>query len=288
MRTERDELSVALEGLRNRPVVEESRDYARRWERSSARVASVRRSVFGPAGALLAAGIIACLGYYGLSSSNAAKSVIATHVGETRAIVLDDGTRMVLDTRSRVKVKYSAAARDIELLEGQAHFEVAHDIHRPFRVHTNTVEVVAVGTAFDVAALPSRTTVTLIEGRVNVRAISGVSAAGPRVEMLAPGQQWGVDSAGQLIGEKEVKIANVTAWQRGNIVIDDAPLADALAIMNRYSNTRIEVRDPALQGRHVSGAFRIGDVETEAVVLERYFGLKEISHSKDEIVLERP
>jgi transmembrane sensor len=146
---------------------------------------------------------------------------------------------------------------------------------------------VAVGTAFDVAALPLRTTVTLIEGRVKVRAISGSSAAGPRVEMVTPGQQWGIDSAGQLLAEKEVKVANVTAWQRGNVVIDDAPLADAVAIMNRYSNTRIVVRDASVQARHVSGTFRIGDVETETVVLERYFGLKEISHSDDQIVLDR-
>ena len=182
----------------------------------------------------------------------------------------------------------SATARDLGegLLEGRP-FEVAHDAARPFRVHDHSVEVVAVSTAFDVAALPLRTTVTLIEGRVKVRAISGSSAAGPRVEMVTPGQQWGIDSAGQLLAEKEVKVANVTAWQRGNVVIDDAPLADAVAIMNRYSNTRIVVRDASVQARHVSGTFRIGDVETETVVLERYFGLKEISHSDDQIVLDR-
>lgn len=287
MRTEKDELSAALEGLRNRPVVTESRDYARRWERSNARMVSLRGKVLGPAGALLAVGIMVCLGYFGLPALYGAKSVIATRVGETQALALDDGTRMVLDTGSRVKVTFSAAARDIELLEGQAHFEVAHDANRPFRVHTKAVEVVAVGTAFDIAALPAGTTVTLIEGRVKVRAISGTSAAGSKVEMLTPGEQWGVDSTGQPLDEKEVKIADVTAWQRGHVVIDDAPLTEALAIMNRYSNTHIVVRDPSLQTRHVSGAFRIGDVETEAVVLERYFGLEEISHSDDEIILGR-
>jgi transmembrane sensor len=237
--------------------------------------------------ALLVVGIIACLGYFERPSLYGAKNVIATHVGETQAVALDDGTRMVLDTGSRVKVTFSAAARDIELLEGQAHFEVTHDANRPFRVHTKTVEVVAVGTAFDIAALPAGTTVTLIEGRVKVGAISGTAEAGPRVEMSTPGEQWGVDSAGQLLDEKEVKIADVTAWQRGHVVIDDAPLTEAVATLNRYSNTHIVVRDLSLQTRHVSGAFRIGDVETEAVVLERYFGLKEISHSDDEIVLGR-
>ena len=283
MSTDKDELSVALEGLRNRPVVTQSRDYAQRWEHSAARW----RSMLGPAGVLVAVGIVAAFGCFQLVALRGAKDIVATHVGETRGVTLEDGSRMVLDTGSRVKITFSASTRDIELVQGQAHFEVAHEAQRPFRVHTSAVEVVAVGTAFDVAALPSRTTVTLIEGRVNVRAIKGASAGVSKVEMLTPGQQWGVDAAGRSLGEKEVKIAAVTAWQRGNVVIDDDPLEEALAVINRYSNTRIVVRDPALQSRHVSGTFRIGDVETEAVVLEHYFGLKEISRSEQQIVLER-
>lgn len=283
MRTDKDELSVALEGLRNRPVVTQSRDYAHRWEHSAARWSRV----LGPAGVLAAVVVIAGFGCFHLMALRAAKDIVATHVGETRGVTLEDGTRMVLDTGSRVKITFSATTRDIELLQGQAHFEVAQETPRPFRVHTNAVEVLALGTAFDVAALPSRTTVTLIEGRVKVRAIKGAAAGDSRVEMLTPGQQWGVDAAGQSLGEKEVKIADVTAWQRGNVVIDDDPLEEALAVMNRYSNTRIVVRDPALQSRHVSGTFRIGDVETEAVVLEHYFGLKELAHSDQEIILGR-
>jgi transmembrane sensor len=279
--TEKSELSVALEGLRNRPVVTQSREYARRWEKSAARWGRV----FGPAGVLVVAGLAACFGCYQLLVLKSGKDIVATHVGQMRAIDLDDGTHVALDTGTRVRVAFSATGRDIELLQGQAHFEVAHDARRPFRVHTNAVEVVAVGTAFDVAALPSRTTVTLIEGRVNVRAISGAEM-GSKVEMLTPGQQWGVDSKGRLLEKKEVKIADVTAWQRGSVVIDDAPLAEALDIMNRYSNTRIVIRDPALQERHVTGTFRTGDVETEALVLERYFGLKESSHSDKQVVLE--
>jgi transmembrane sensor len=243
--------------------------------------------VFGPAGVLVAVGIAVAFGWFQLMALRDAKDIVATRVGETRGVPLEDGSRMVLDTGSRVKVTFNATARDIELLQGQAHFEVAHEARRPFRVHTRAIEVVAVGTAFDVAALPARTTVTLIEGRVKVRAMTGAAAGDPRVDMLTPGQQWGVDAAGRPLGEKEVKIADVTAWQRGNVVIDDDPLEEALAVINRYSNTRIVVRDPAVQSRHVSGTFRIGDVETEVVVLEHYFGLREISRSDREIVLDR-
>jgi transmembrane sensor len=215
------------------------------------------------------------------------KTVFATGVGETRPLVLDDGSRILLDTQSRLRVVFTAGARDIELLEGQAHFEVAKDTRRPFRVRTGSAEVVAVGTRFDVATLPARTTVTLIEGRVNVRTLPSAAHSEPQVAAMVPGQQLGITSDGQLLDQQVVKIENVTAWQRGTIVLDDVPLPDALAAMNRYSATQIVIPAPWLQSRRVSGVFRVGDVETEALALQRYFGLRETSHSDREIVLGR-
>jgi transmembrane sensor len=200
--------------------------------------------------------------------------------------VLDDGSRVLLDTRSRLRVAFTADARDIELLEGQAHFEVATDARRPFRVRSGSAEVVAVGTRFDVAALPTRTTVTLIEGRVNVRTLPSASHSEPQVAAMTPGQQLGITSDGQLVDELVVKIENVTAWQRGTLVLDDVPLPDALAAMNRYSVTQIVIPSPALQSHRVSGVFHVGDVETEALALQRFFGLRETMHSDRAIVLE--
>jgi transmembrane sensor len=282
-------LSIALEALRDRPIVAESREYAHRWARARARAASVRNVVFGPLGAIAAASTVAyiILGLPGAAVNRTARNLIETGMEEPRAVTLEDGSRIVLDRRSRLRVAFTPAARDVELLDGQAHFEVAKDTHRPFRVRTESAEVVAVGTMFDVATLPARTTVTLIEGRVNVRTISGTSQAEPKVEALVPGQQLGIASDGQFTDKRLVKIENVTAWQRGTIILDDMPLPEALAAMNRYSMTRIVIPGPALQTRRVSGVFRIGDVETEAIALERYFNLREASRSEQAIFLER-
>ncbi|MEA3177119.1 MAG: transrane sensor [Gammaproteobacteria bacterium] len=279
MKQTSDELSAALEALRGRPIVSESRQYAHEWR---ARGTSTRRFVLGAAVAVC---VVACF-VFGIPRM-APKTVFATGVGETRPLVLDDGSRILLDTQSRLRVVFTAGARDIELLEGQAHFEVAKDTQRPFRVRTGSAEVVAVGTRFDVATLPARTTVTLIEGRVNVRTLPSAAHAEPQVAAMVPGQQLGITSDGQLLDQQVVKIENVTAWQRGTIVLDDVPLPDALAAMNRYSATQIVIPAPWLQSRRVSGVFRVGDVETEALALQRYFGLRETSHSEREIVLGR-
>ena len=288
--TKKDELSIALEALRDRPIVTESRDYALRWERDRVRAASVRRRVFRAAGGLAAACTMAVIAFLMLPGAllSTKKDLVQTAVGETRTLALQDGSRIVLDRSSKLRVAYTATGRDVELLDGQAHFEVAKDAHRPFRVHTKSVEVVAVGTTFDVAALPLRTTVTLIEGRVNVRTISATPQAAARVEALTPGQQLEIAADGHLLDHQAVNIDNVTAWQRGMVVIDDAPLPEALEVMNRYSPTHLVVLGgPALQSRRVSGVFRVGDVETEAIVLEKYFGLKEAGRSDWEIVLAR-
>jgi transmembrane sensor len=289
LKTTRDELSTALEALRDRPIVSESRDYARRWARSRARAASLRSLVFGPAGAIAAVCATAYIvfGLPGVGINRVAKNLIETGIEETRVVALEDGSRIVLDRQSRLRVAFTPAARDVELLDGQAHFEVAKDTHRPFRVRTTSAEVVAVGTMFDVATVPTRTTVTLIEGRVNVLTISGPAQPEPKVEALVAGQQLGIASDGQFLDKRVVKIENVTAWQRGTIILDDMPLPEALTAMNRYSVTQIIIRGPAFQSRRVSGVFRIGDVETEAIALERYFNLRETSRSEQAIVLER-
>jgi transmembrane sensor len=289
MKPKSDDLSIALEELRNRPIVSESRDYARRWERSRARADFLRRVIVVPVAAIAVIGVIACFVFWlrPIRVNPSVTNLIETRLGETRTLALDDGSRIVLDTSSRLRVVYTAAARDVELLDGRAHFEVAKDVHRPFRVHTQSAEVVAVGTMFDVAALPARTTVTLIEGRVNVRTISGTPQGEPRVEALTPGQQLDIASDGQLLDRKAVKIESVTAWQRGTIVLDDMPLPEALAAINRYSTTRIVILGTQLQSRRISGVFRLGDVETESIALQRYFGLRESSRSEHAIVLER-
>jgi transmembrane sensor len=249
--------------------------------------------MFGPAGAIAAACVTAYIVFAlvfelaGVGINRVAKNLIETGIEETRVVALEDGSRIVLDRQSRLRVAFTPAARDVELLDGQAHFEVAKNPNRPFRVRTRSAEVVAVGTAFDVATVPARTTVTLIEGRVNVRTISGPAQAEPKVEALVPGQQLGIASDGQFLDKRVVKIENVTAWQRGTIILDDMPLPEALTAMNRYSVTQIVIRGPALQSRRVSGVFRIGDVETESIALERYFNLRETSRSERAIVLER-
>src|ERR1700690_3318238 len=92
----------------------------------------------------------------------------STDIGERRSITLADGSTVDLNARSKLRVEFSKHERRVELLDGQALFQVAKDKNRPFIVASGEATVRAVGTQFDVYRKDSGTTVTVLEGRVAV------------------------------------------------------------------------------------------------------------------------
>jgi transmembrane sensor len=98
----------------------------------------------------------------------AQRDIYSTGISEQRSITLPDGSTIELNSRSRVRVRYSAAERDVDLLEGQALFNVAKVPDRPFVVLSGNTEIRAVGTEFDIDRKATGVRVTVVEGRVAV------------------------------------------------------------------------------------------------------------------------
>jgi len=215
----------------------------------------------------------------------------ATGVGEQQIVVLRDGTRMSLNTATRARVEFASARRTVHIVGGEALFEVAKDVHRPFVVRAAGSEVVALGTVFSVRLAPNGTrvddalAVTLIEGLVTVRAATEGpqnGAAPARPLLLHPGDRIrlnGVGDSSSKGAERAVmdldrpRIEQVTAWTRSEAVFDDTPLPDAVAEMNRYSRVPIVLGDPSLSSRRISGLFRTGDPAGFARALAALHGL---------------
>jgi transmembrane sensor len=94
--------------------------------------------------------------------------IYATDIGERRSLTLADGSTVDLNARSRIRIEFSGTERRVELLDGQALFQVSKDKTRPFIVRSGDATVRAVGTQFDVYRKAGGTTVTVLEGRVAV------------------------------------------------------------------------------------------------------------------------
>jgi transmembrane sensor len=209
--------------------------------------------------------------------------VVATAVGEQRQLVLEDGTRVFLNTDTRVVVKYDQQTRRVELRRGEAFFKVVKRSDWPFVVVAGDRQVKALGTCFIVRNELERLAVTLVEGSVLVAPALHEPAQPAREFQLAAGQRLTFDS-GAAARIDTPSIEKMTAWRRGQVILDDTPLQDAVAEMNRYNETKLVVADPETAAIPVSGLFQAGDSENFANAVAQAYGLVAIERG-DQIVL---
>lgn len=184
-----------------------------------------------------------------------------TKVGEQRRIALADGSSVLLDTHTRIRVAFTPQERQIELIEGRAYFEVASDMLRPFRVQAGNRQVVAVGTAFDVFREEDEVAVILIEGRVAVQ--PAIDAPQSATRVLSAGERIVFAGSGK-VAQDQPDLHEVTAWQAGRAVFDDRSLAEAVAEMNRYTRRPLVIADATLAGMRISGVYGTGAPEAFA------------------------
>jgi transmembrane sensor len=181
----------------------------------------------------------------------------ATAVGEQHTVMLADGSSVLLNTDSLMRVQFSAHRRRIALLRGEALFSVSHDPSRPFEVRALQGVTTAVGTQFDVEITRGGAAVSVLEGTVTVG--GDADGASPTAVAVAAGSGVGYSRQGDVSALRPAEVDRIQGWRTQRMVFNDIPLATALAEYNRYTHTPIVLSDPALGSRHINGVFHIGD-----------------------------
>ena len=170
-------------------------------------------------------------------------------------------------------------------------FEVVHDPSRPFRVRSGTAEVMDVGTQFDVNRETGRTTVTVLEGRVDVM-MQGTASA-PSEKPTEPGIASLLLSAGEQVQIGPTLIAphvtkadlrHVTAWMHRDIRFDNRPLKEVIEQINRYTPVPVRIEDDALQRLRVNGVLDAYDSASLLLFLQQY---GQIEHTGQAIIVRR-
>jgi len=177
----------------------------------------------------------------------------STGIGERCAVTLADGTRIDLNSRTRLSVHFTGKQREVELLEGQALFTVAKDPQRPFLVQSGSLSVQVVGTAFDVDQRDHSTAVTVVDGRVAVSS-AGVDSVAP-VLVDAGEQVIAPVHAVKRLRAAPVNISAATAWTHGELVFEGSRLADVIQEFNRHNERQIVLGDPVLSDMLISGVY---------------------------------
>lgn len=211
---------------------------------------------------------------------------LATALGERNTFTLSDGSNVVLDTDSVVRVQYSRKQRDVILERGRAQFSVAKGPQRPFVVQVENGVVRAVGTEFQVRRDDRSVLVTLLEGAITVNAPSTSHGDPMRSETLTAGEQLRFDGD-RLWARSTIDVAAARCWTRGELVFVNRPLAELIDEMNRYTATKLHLGDPSIGALPVSGAFYDNDQESLIRALEVGWSLRAERVSPTQIVLHR-
>jgi transmembrane sensor len=273
---------------------------------SRTRAGRPRHWVFWAAAAVLAvavgiAGIVSLTGIFPLTSR---VQTLATEVGEQRRVVLEDGSSVILNTDTELRVRMGRNQRRVELIRGEAIFDIEKDPDRPFRVVSDLAMVEAIGTRFVVHRQHRQTVVTVVEGRVLVEPMVGAEGedsppvvADPTVGLepsgrisstrvhrterpveLGAGRQVTVAVGGTIAEPAAANVESAIAWTRGREIFDSDRLDEVVAVLNRYNKEQLVILDPTLSDRRISGIFNIDDPDAFLRLLS---DLGEISVERD-------
>lgn len=169
-----------------------------------------------------------------------------TGIGEQRRIGLRDGSSMLLDAATRVRVIATTERRRLWLTHGRVDLTVA-PLTIPFTIDAGRGDMTAAAGRFDLRRdRDDRVAMTAIEGSAAVTA-TGATRRLTGGERLTEG----------VIDRPD--LAATQAWTSGRAAFHDDTLATVAEEANRYSTTRLVIADPAIGRLRVSGMYRMGD-----------------------------
>lgn len=185
--------------------------------------------------------------------------------GEIRSVTLEDGSQVQLAPHSALLTRFRDGTRQVELLRGQAFFQVVHDPDHPFVVTAGGVTATVLGTAFDVRLTGGTTAVAVKTGRVAVadradgHALAAPLTAGKRV-VARPGATATVET---------VAPESIADWRSGSLFFANATIAEVAATLSAYHSGWIVVTDPGLAATQVTGLYDPHDLDRALRALVR-------------------
>jgi transmembrane sensor len=243
----------------------------------------------------------------------------ATAVGQQQSTTLADGSVVLLNTNSQIRVDYNNNFRNIRLLQGEAHFTVAKSATRPFRVYAGDGRVEAVGTAFSVYLKDNSVDVTVTEGKVELASINRpgtdrllLQGTPPRSDQSSGSnvivdsgflETLGTITAGESATIRSaldaVTVSTIAAietveaqemvkrlsWREGVLTFSGDPLEVVVGEISRYTTVSIEITDPVVRAMRIGGRFPIGETDAMFDALEANFGLRVIRMGHDRVLV---
>jgi transmembrane sensor len=171
---------------------------------------------------------------------------------------LADGSTVWLNaaTSIRFPVSFTGSERKVELIYGEADFQVKHNSAMPFRVLAGGQTIEDVGTNFNINAYGDEPAVktTLIEGSINVLLPKSASLSAKNGLMLKPGEQLAFQHITNTISIKDVDAEAVVDWKNGEFYFKNESLASIMRRVSRWYDVKVVYEDNQIKPITFSGS----------------------------------
>ena len=208
----------------------------------------------------------------------------ATDFGETRAIVLPDGSQVTLNANSKLRVSKGwkgAAPREV-WLEGEGFFSVRHTVHdAKFIVHTDDINVEVLGTEFNLQNRSTKTTVVLHNGKVQVTELNRPGA--PPV-IMKPGDLVQYDGKTEKISKRVVNSEQYSAWKEGKMVFSNAGFEEIAKVLEENYGLKVKTRNIDSKQQQFNGVFPANNLQVLVTALEKAYNFKIVVNDKEIII----
>ncbi|TWX51665.1 FecR family protein [Colwellia hornerae] len=225
----------------------------------------------------------------------------STNTGQQASFNLPDGSHVRLNTNSLLTISFSEGHRQLNLIKGEALFDVAKDKLRPFSVTSGQQSFTALGTIFNVQKSDNNHLELIVtEGRVLIadsneslpvlaEKIANTVHYPEKNNIIVAGEKSTIINQIQLPKNKmsPQSLSQELAWQKGIIIFDGEPLATALDEISRYTDVKFIIRDKALAQIKVSGYFKSDDVAALLDSISYNFDLKYTNKNHNTVVITK-
>lgn len=225
-----------------------------------------------------------CLGFaaqWFLSKNSVTKLLsyqeITAPLGSKTEILLPDQSKVILNAGSKLTYSsdYGTAKREV-VLEGEGYFTVAHDKTRKFIVKAGKLEIIALGTQFNVKAYNTEKTIetTLVEGSVQIQRELTGKENDPKsniIAILKPNQRliiyknedWvkNISTSTNILLEKGIDLHALISWKENRWIIKSETLGDLASQIERKYNVVVNFEDNHIKQFHFSGTFQNESIE---------------------------
>jgi ferric-dicitrate binding protein FerR (iron transport regulator) len=265
----------------------------------------IRIPLIGAAAAIIAIAAALYLIKPPARSDDHGLNTVSTRAGSRSKVQLPDGTIVWLNADSRITYKVNATEREVELT-GEAYFDVAKDKAHPFRVHTKAVDILVLGTAFDVRSYTNEhnTEASLFQGSVEVTlrnspdkkiilhpeekiTVNNNEAAVTSIktkQVAEPDFDQPLLTLGKIHRQEKDSTITETLWTKNQLYFDNRTLEEVGFQLERWFGVRVTISDDNLKQRHISGDFKELSIN-EVMEALQYTGVLHYTIRKKEVII---